>query len=46
MQKSGVPAQSAVTTSKMYDSVKPEQEIIFDPTKSINLLIDNPENHI
>ena len=30
----------------MYDSVKPPQEIIYDPTKSINLLVDNAENDI
>lgn len=27
-----------------YDSVQPAQEVVFDPTKSINLLIGNPEN--
>ena len=27
-----------------YDSVQPVQEVVFDPNKSINLLIGNPEN--
>lgn len=39
--------QKVVTTHGVsYDSVQPAQEVIFDPLKSINLLIDNPENDI
>jgi hypothetical protein len=44
MHQSGMKVQQAPQVS--YDSVQPLQETIFDPNKSINLLIDNPDNDI
>jgi hypothetical protein len=44
MHQSGMKVQQAPQVS--YDSVQPVHENIFDPTKSINLLVDNPENDI
>ncbi len=44
MHQSGLKVQQAPQVN--YDSVQPLQETIFDPNKSINLLIDNPDNDI
>lgn len=38
--------RAPVVYNVSYDSVQPVQEVIYDPNKSINLLIDNPENDL
>ena len=42
MQQSGQKIKPNMEVT--YDSVQPAQEVVFDPAKSINLLIGNPEN--
>jgi len=46
IQQSGQKPPPLNNAPGRYDSIQPEQEFIYDPSKSINLLIENPDNDL